>query len=480
MVELKVENSKSYANPFKDVDLECMTVSPSGRNLKVYGFFDGGNTWKLRLMPDEIGVWKYYSKFSDGAKGPQGTIKCIAGKLKGPLKISKKYPLWFERGDGTPVYISSFYQWHIEELDADTLAKTLDYLKSMGFNCVVSPHLSSKKFLWVADGKGVIDFSRFNLDMWQRFDKGLAALAERDMVLIPFNVFGGTNYVPKIPTREEEDLFIRYWVARWGGFWNVTYQPISEYEEGYKDAEVARICSKIHEEDGNRHVVSIHSGLRATETVQSGKWLDYHTIQDKLMEHDPIKYVSLAELYHKNKKPMLAHECLWEGNVYQEKAGLDMDNMRRGAWVLSLCGAQINYADEVSFPRNFQIRSKEAPFYSITGAAMKPCGQLYGSLKIISDFMRSISFWRLIPCPELSSSKVCLADVGKDYVAYSLDGAEFSLDLTKAQGKLKASWLNPRTGERSKETNIEGGASRSFTPPDTNDWVIYVTSGKSK
>uniref|UniRef100_UPI00397E6EE6 hypothetical protein n=1 Tax=Salmonella sp. SAL4431 TaxID=3159886 RepID=UPI00397E6EE6 len=79
---------------------------------------------------------------------------------------------------------------------------------------------------WVRIG-GNLDFSRFNLTEWQRMDKVLAEMGTRGMVHIPFQWFGGTNNVPKIDTPANEELFLRYWVARWSGYWNATYQPIA-------------------------------------------------------------------------------------------------------------------------------------------------------------------------------------------------------------------------------------------------------------
>jgi len=475
MVELSLTNPKGYTNPFKDVVLECRMASPSGREAKVYGFYDGGSTWRLRLMPDEPGVWNYRASFSDGARGIEGKMKCVKGKLHGPLRVSRKNPLWFERADGTPVYLCAFHLWDVDGLDRNTLAKTLDFIKSQGFNAVVGPHLTPRRGLpWERGAGAKTDFSRFNLDVWRGLDQALRALAARDMVLIPFNIFGGTNGMPKIPTRDEEDLFIRYWVARWGGFWNATYQPVSEWEEGFSEAEVTRICTRLREEDGGRHVVSVHSLEANPETVQRAPWLDYHTVQDKLMDLNPIKYAELADLSRKSKKPILAHECLWEGNLYQKEPGLDMDNMRRGAWIIALSGGQINYADEVIFPRKYQLRGRDEVYYSVVGSAMKPCGLLYGSLKILSGFMRSLPLGRMVPCPELSSGKVCLAEPGKQYVAYSPDGAAITLDLSRAEGRLKTYWLDPRTGRRSAGTSLTGGESRSFATPGEGDWVLHV------
>jgi hypothetical protein len=60
--EFSFAAAKSYANPFRDVSLNAtlihaLTGARSGASLNVDGFYDGGDTWRLRLMPDQVGTW---------------------------------------------------------------------------------------------------------------------------------------------------------------------------------------------------------------------------------------------------------------------------------------------------------------------------------------------------------------------------------------------------------------------------------------
>ena len=477
MFELAVPNSRAYKNPFADVTLEGKFLSPSKKQFKVLGFYDGGETWRLRFMPDEIGDWSYTARFSDGSADVKGTFKCVKSKLHGPLRVNRENPLWFEYADGKPFYLRAFYLRYIGALDDDTLAKTLDFLKAQGYNTIVGPgNLPSppNRRPWEQDAQGNFDFSRPNLYLWKSFDRALQMTAERGMVFIPFHIFGGTNRMPKIPTWEDRDLFLRCWVARWDGYWNATFQPISEWEEGWSDSEILLIGSRIHELDGGRHLVSMHSLKASTEKVQKADWFSYCTVQDKLTDWNPMKYTWLVGLYRKVQKPILAHECLWEGCVYQKDAGMDMDNMRRGAWVIALCGGQINYADRVVPPSRYHLQSDEGNTFSELGMAMKPHGLFYEQLKVLGDFMQSIHFWRMTPQPELSGTGVCLADAGREYVAYSAAGDKMTLDLSGAKGSFTGRWLNPRDGKFGEPFKIEGGEKREFQTPDSNDWILHL------
>jgi len=480
MFELTLVNPRTYANPFTEVTLDATVIAPSGRDMRVPGFYDGENVWRLRLMPDETGRWRYEARFSDGSRGAVGAFECVPGKIRGPLRVHRKNPLWFEHADGTPFYLRGFHLWWLDALDEPTLGKTLDFLHAQKFNAVVGPHLSDAgppgRLPWERNSAGNPDFSRLNLTLWRNLDRSLKAMKDREMVLIPFSIFGGTNGVPKIPTWQERDLFLRYWVARWGGFWNATFQPTSEWEEGFPEGDILRIGSRLHELDGGRHLVSVHSLKASSEGVQRAEWFAYHTVQDKLSEWEPMKFTWFVQLHRRVRKPILAHECLWEGNFYQKEAGLDVDNLRKAAWAIALCGGQINYADEVVERGRWMRRENwdKGKTFSERGMALEPRGEFYPPLKTLGDFLQSLPFWRMTPHPELSSTGVCLAEAGREYVIYAPTGGKITVDLPHATVSLTARWFNPRAGEFLKPFSVAGGGRQEFLAPDRSDWTLHI------
>ncbi len=476
--DLALSGKARYANPFTDVTLQIILTAPSGRKITVSGFYDGDSTWRVRFMPDETGTWRYEARFSDGSQTAVGEFRCVPSKLHGPLRVRQQNALWFEYADGTPFYMRAVHLWNIDALPEQTLNSTLDWLKRQGFNTVVGPHLHPSvpvpRLPWEQRADGRIDFSRFNLTLWQNLDRALRAMAERSMVLVPFSLFGGTNGMPRIPTERERELFLRYWVARWGGYWNATFQPTSEWEEGFSEREIQYIGNRLLELDGGRHLISVHSLRASSETVQKAHWYHYHTIQDKLTDHDFMKYTWFVQLFRKVPKPIVAHECLWEGNFYQREAGMDTDNLRHAAWVIALCGGQINYADEVVPPRRWQRREDTGKTFSELGTATKPLGQFYAHLKILGDFVQSLPFWRMNPQPESASTGVCLAEPGREMVVYAPQGGQVQVHLSE-DGKttFTARWFDPRQGKYvgkpmvvRRETAVEA--------PDGQDWVLHL------
>jgi hypothetical protein len=399
--EHTARSQRSYSNPFVDVRLKALFTSPSGSRTEREGFYDGENTWRVRFSPDEAGTWKWTvaAEPEDPGLAGSGDFECIPSALHGPLRVYPANPLWFAHADGTPVYLLSFHLWQVGRLDEATLAGTLDLLKARGFNAICGPHLERDHMAWERNPGDRKDTSRFDLTVWRGLDRALRMTAERGMVLIPFNILGGTNTVPAPRDAAARDLLLRYWVARWGGFWNATFQPVSEWEEGYKEAEVMAIGSRLQELDGGRHLISIHSLRSGSETVQCAAWFGYHTVQDKLGDrtgqdekqrgnNDPLKYTRLIDLHRRVLKPIFAHECLWEGNFYQGQGGLDVDNLRKGAWVIALSGGQINYADEVDFPRRIRPQKRtDAANFSLIGTATQPSGLLYPAVGHLARFM---------------------------------------------------------------------------------------------
>jgi hypothetical protein len=478
LFEISLSNAHDYANPFADVTLEATFISPAGRKIRASGFYDGGKTWRLRFMPEEVGKWRYEARFSDGSPGASGAFRCVKGSLRGPLRVNPANRLWFQYSNGAPMYMLAFHLWKPDALDEPILAKTLDSLKGLGFNTIVGPHLIPPDRLpWGKKADGKPDFSRLNLDEWRRLDKMIRMLADREMVLIPFSIFGGTNGMPKIPTVEQEDLFLRYWTARWGGYWNITYQPTSEWAEDFKTEEILRIGSKLHELDGGRHLVSVHDQDRNNEALQRASWYDYHTIQDKLTKWDPEKYTWLADLYQRIPKPILAHECVWEGDTYQKEAGMDVDNLRKGAWFIAISGGQINFDDDVRPGRKYRIGGgvpRQDVSYSEVGSAITPGGRAYGAMKVLAGFIRSLPFERMTVAPKLSSTGVCLAEDGKHYITYTKNGGKITLDLARGKGSFIGRWFNPRDGKYGRPFEIKAGKPVELSAPDDNDWVLRV------
>jgi hypothetical protein len=59
MHEFELHGPSHVENPFRDAALVGEFTSPSGKKVTAEGFYDGGDTWRLRFTPDEEGEWRY-------------------------------------------------------------------------------------------------------------------------------------------------------------------------------------------------------------------------------------------------------------------------------------------------------------------------------------------------------------------------------------------------------------------------------------
>ena len=71
VVEVTFNADKTYVNPYVDVDLWVDLTGPGG-TYKIPAFWDGGNTFRVRLVATEPGKWTWSSGNKTGDNGLDG------------------------------------------------------------------------------------------------------------------------------------------------------------------------------------------------------------------------------------------------------------------------------------------------------------------------------------------------------------------------------------------------------------------------
>lgn len=160
-VEIELNAEMMYQNPYTDVDVWADLSGP-GFNKKVYGFWDGGNTFRIRICATKPGTWTYITNSNTddpGLTGQSGTMSAAdwteAEKKQNPcrrgLVIASENGHAFKYADGTPVYIladtewSLFTNWYPWQEDAlRSLGPNIGFKdvirqrRSQGFNAVAT------------------------------------------------------------------------------------------------------------------------------------------------------------------------------------------------------------------------------------------------------------------------------------------------------------------------------------------------------
>ena len=60
-------SARSYGNPYADVTLRVRYTGPGGRSLRAYGFWDGGDTFRIRCAFPIVGTWRWETECSNAA-----------------------------------------------------------------------------------------------------------------------------------------------------------------------------------------------------------------------------------------------------------------------------------------------------------------------------------------------------------------------------------------------------------------------------
>ena len=133
--ELTFTSEHSWANPYTDVVVWVDLTGP-GFKKRIYGFWDGGHTFRVRLLAPTPGAWTWQSgsiPSDSGLAGKQGEFTAVAWseeeKQKNPLRrgfvraTANQHAI--ELADGTAFFIigdtwysaaTSRFLWHDDDV----------------------------------------------------------------------------------------------------------------------------------------------------------------------------------------------------------------------------------------------------------------------------------------------------------------------------------------------------------------------------
>ena len=231
-------NCHTEKNPFTDVTLTAIfRHETSGETVKVDGFYDGDDTYRLRFMPTKKGKWTFTTRSSEKEMNMQeGSLLCTDAVTKGMVQASGQS---FVYPDGTlyhPVGTTSYAWIHSTK---ERQEQTYQSLQKAAFNklrfCVFPNNsvnelpeiypfklVSSKKD---AEGKThyVWDYTRFDVKFFQHLDEVVDRLRtlgiEADLIL--FTPYDGGFWGFDRMTMENNNRYLRYIVARLASFSNI-------------------------------------------------------------------------------------------------------------------------------------------------------------------------------------------------------------------------------------------------------------------
>ena len=71
-IEVTLTARRAHEDPYRDVEVWAEWTGPSGDSKRCYGFWDGGKTFRIRLVATEPGTWTYRTACNSGDPGLTG------------------------------------------------------------------------------------------------------------------------------------------------------------------------------------------------------------------------------------------------------------------------------------------------------------------------------------------------------------------------------------------------------------------------
>ena len=300
--ETWVANERSFtaalrhADPFSGTRLDILlTNTDDGTVLKVPGFWDGGDTWRVRFALPSPGLWTYETVCSDtadtGLHGNTGSV--LAEAYTGDLDIYKHGFVtagtgkrYFTYADGAPFFYLGDTHWGMasEELDspgehaeglgiASHFKHIVDTRAGQGFTVYQSEPIGATYNL--SDGVSEADIAGFRY-----LDRQFDYIAKAGLVHANACFFyPATMAEPAFGDKAYLETLTRYWVARYSAYpvlWTLGQEVDNDFY-GVFDADTNPykfVCETIHKVDAYAHPISAHQENTGSTTASTSAFRD--------------------------------------------------------------------------------------------------------------------------------------------------------------------------------------------------------------
>ncbi len=524
--EFELTAGRNYANPYVEgypdnapallrVTFTAMNGPMTGREIMVTGFWDGGDTWKVRFAPPSAGTWIYRSVSEDaGLHGHTGAItvqdvseneKLDHPPYRGLVAVKKqgeRAGRYFEYADGTPfLWIGdTWWNWAKEGIDFSSIRRLVDDRADKGFT-VGQLFLAGRGFEYAGSREttSFLDSSCIRLEVGRlgATDEMIRYANNRGITVWLCGWWSGDNIIGI-----EKEHIIRWWkyiVARYAAY-NTIWVISGEYNMQNYGGKVLSFWNELGRMvkawDPYERLTSVHptppgwsGGNEAPQwstgdVLHSEEWLDYNQIQ---IGHDRWRSentpYSVARDYARHPiKPTVVTEP-WYEFVEESTPAPRSENVpptkeiRFGAWSSLLSGAA-GHSYGAGGIWEAHLPEAPTPENSWPNEFASDALRYRGGRQIgyVGRFFRNCAWWHLEPHPEIvtgAADLYCAADIGKEYVVYARWGGPVQL-LLHGSGEYTFRWYDPRTGEFGDAGQANGGAVLSLRTPDNNDWVLHV------
>jgi len=233
------------------------------------------------------------------------------------------------------------------------------------------------------------------------------------------------------------------------------------------------LAAGLQEGDGGAHLVSVHPdpAIASSSFIHDESWLAFNMIQT-CTRYDRIPEAVMADHRLNPVKPVVMAEGAYEGVEFGKLQ--TAHHIRKQAYWSQLAGGHHVYGhnDAWSNPMRWQ------QWTAAEGAS---------DLRVFRDVITSIDgWWDLVPDQSLytagagsgfSLNVAARSSEGQWILAYLSEPSTVSvrLDTIVAAGDMRASWIDPRTGDRQCGRTIASDDTQDFASPrGWEDAILFV------
>ncbi len=509
----------AYTNPVQQAELMVTFKSPLGVSHKVYGFWDGGKTWRIRFTPNSPGEWTWTTACTDAANaGLHGhSGRFIATGAKGPNRWTKHGPLrpspdgrYLVHDDLTPFFWLGDTAWNgpLKATDAEwdaylrvRVAQKFSAVQWVTTQWRAAPDGNREQQL-AYTGKECIEI---NPTFFQKLDRKVDAMNRAGLLSVPvllWAINGGSNpqINPGVSLPEDQAIRLaRYMVARWQANAAVWILNGDGDYRGEKAEQWRRIGRGVFG-DISHAPVTCHPGGRmwVRDEFINEAWYDICGYQSAHNDSEGnLRWITAGPAATDWTKPpirpFISLEAPYENHIGSSNRVMNADVVRRAHyWSLlnaptvgivygghGIWGWDAGTQPPVDHPRSGTPLPWQKALF-MPGAKQ---------MTILAETFKLVDFWRLRPAPEVLAVQPGKADPRRHISAARTEKKDVILiyvpadrvvdvwleALTSMPGSPKITWINPRTGEQRPAVALLTNVTCQIPTPDAGDWILLVT-----
>jgi len=518
--EMSFKATGKYKNPYKDLQASAVIRRPDGTRRTLDLFWDGSDTWKMRISPDLVGQWRFRVRCADeGLNGQRGQFTCVRSQRKGSIQPMAGFSHHFAYQDGTPFLFWGDTAWALyqdevsEKLNRKAVYHYIDERAGQGINVMHSMLLQEAG--WGNRGGDPFEsMKQQTLDpgYWQEVDLRLRYLNDKGIIAGLVLAWGDKRKKEPFAWRlfpgiEARKRYARYIASRYGAYdvyfvvsgeWHAEIRTRSNVTEQAIRAEFIEIGNALHESDAHNRMVGIHPMTQhgSVREFNRAEWMsfadyqqNYRALHARILESrsHPGPIVNSEYGY-------FLRDSNFDG-VVDKNNSFSAEAMRHATWDIIMAGGYT----VTGYGTTYMGGNRDKGPFNVDDPRNDIWERQY---HVAQRFLGDLEWWKLQPhddsirsaTPRSDDRNVrlasrtllappkttywLLAEPTKHYVAY-VRGLKnkVTIDLGPgAAGADKASLLDPRTG-KTKPVDVKMLDGRcEWSPPDTEDWVLHLSN----